>query len=63
MWTRIVREAGQYAAERLIERTERIRSGDFEACESTAYINDNIDKAAEIMEGVLGSLGYAKLAD
>ncbi|MDR2607284.1 MAG: class II fructose-bisphosphate aldolase [Treponema sp.] len=63
MWTRIVREAGQYAAKRLVERIEQIRSGDFEACEAMAYTNDNIEKAAEIMEGVLGSLGYAKLAD
>jgi fructose/tagatose bisphosphate aldolase len=63
MWTRIVREAGQYAAQRLVERAERIRAGDFEACESMAYTNDNIDKAVEIMEGVLDSLGYAKLAD
>jgi fructose/tagatose bisphosphate aldolase len=62
MWTRIVREAGQYAAERLAGHLDRIRSGDFEVCESMAYINDNIDKAAEIMEGVLDSLGYSKLA-
>ncbi|MDR2184773.1 MAG: class II fructose-bisphosphate aldolase [Treponema sp.] len=63
MWTRIVREAGQYAAQRLAERLDRISAGDFEACESMNYINDSIDKAAEIMEGVLDSLGYGKLAE
>jgi fructose-bisphosphate aldolase class II len=63
MWTRIAREAGQYAAKCLTDRMEQIRAGDFEACESMAYINDNIDKAAEIMEGIMDLLGYAKLAD
>jgi fructose/tagatose bisphosphate aldolase len=62
MWTRIVRESGQYAAKRLMERADRMAANDFEACEATAYINDNIDKAAEIMEGILEQLGYAFLA-
>ena len=62
MWTRIVRESGQYAAERLIERREIIEQGDFEAAEATAYINDNISEAARIMELIMGGLGYANLA-
>lgn len=62
MWTRIVREAGQYAAERLYERMDKVRSGDFESTEATDYINDNIAKAAQIMENTMGLLGYANLA-
>ncbi|MDR1929664.1 MAG: class II fructose-bisphosphate aldolase [Treponema sp.] len=62
MWTRIVRESGQYAARRLNERRDRMAANDFEACEAAAYINDNIDKAAEIMEGIMEQLGYARLA-
>ena len=61
MWTRIVREAGQYAAERLIERYPQIRGNNFEASESKQYIDDNIDKAVEIIMQVLESIGYDKL--
>jgi len=61
MWTRIVRESGQYAAAKLIERKELIERGDFEATEATAYINDNITEAARVMEYVMGGLGYANL--
>jgi fructose/tagatose bisphosphate aldolase len=49
MWTRIAREAGQYAAKRLFNRSDAIKEGDFNATESMQYIYDNIDKAAEIM--------------
>jgi fructose/tagatose bisphosphate aldolase len=62
MWTRIVREAGQYAAERLFERREAIGQGDFEAAEAMAYINDNIFESARVMEEIMGGLGYANLA-
>ena len=62
MWTRIAREAGQEAAERVLERLDRIRMGDFEACESKQYLYDSIDKAAEIMVGIMELLGYSKLA-
>jgi fructose/tagatose bisphosphate aldolase len=62
MWTRIVRESGRYAAERLEARRGLIAKGDFEATEATAYINDNIDEAARIMKNIMGQLGYAKLA-
>jgi fructose-bisphosphate aldolase class II len=63
MWTRIVRESGRYAAKRLQERYDRILSGDFEACESMAYINDNMDEAVRIMKGVLEQLNYGALAE
>ena len=62
MWTRIVREAGQYAAGRLSGRMALIEAGDFEAAEATAYINDNIHEAARVMEAIMGGLGYANLA-
>lgn len=63
MWTRIVREAGQYAAKRLCARMDAIDSNDFEACESRQYIEDNIDKAEAIMYDVMASLNYGALAD
>jgi fructose/tagatose bisphosphate aldolase len=62
MWTRIVRESGQYAAEKLAARMSRIAEGDFEAAESMAYINDNVYEAARVMELVMGGLGYANFA-
>jgi fructose/tagatose bisphosphate aldolase len=62
MWTRIAREAGQYAAERLMERYPDVEKGIFEACESRQYLYDMTEKAAEIMENMLGVLGYANLS-
>ncbi len=62
MWTRIAREAGQYAADRIFERADDIAKGDFESCESMRYIYDSIEKAAEIMEEIFDVLGYYKLA-
>ena len=62
MWTRIAKESGQYAAEKLLERMPKIKGGDFEAAESRQYIYDSIEKAAEIMEGILEVLGYKNLA-
>lgn len=61
MWTRIVREAGQHAAIQLIERQEAIRKGDFEASESHRYLEDSIEKAAEIMYDVMETIGYTRL--
>jgi fructose/tagatose bisphosphate aldolase len=52
MWTRIVRESGQYAAKRLIERYAKIEANDFEATEAMAYINDNIDEARASWKGL-----------
>ena len=62
MWTRIVREAGLYAAEKMSQRADSIRKMDFEAIESHQYLMDNINKAAEIMENTLEILNYANLA-
>ncbi len=62
MWTRIAREAGQYAAEKLTERIDKVRDGDFESVESRQYIYDSIEQAAAIMEEVLGLLGYMNLS-
>jgi fructose/tagatose bisphosphate aldolase len=63
MGTRIVRESGQYAAARLDERRDRIAANDFEATEATAFINDNIDEAARVMESIMGQLGYTNLVE
>jgi len=62
MWTRIAREAGQYAAKRLMERYGDIEKGIFEACEGRQYLCDMTEKAADIMEHILGVLGYANLS-
>jgi fructose/tagatose bisphosphate aldolase len=63
MWTRIARESGQYAARRLIDRGGPIEKGDFEATESRQYLDDSVDRAADIMERILDVLGYADLAE
>jgi len=62
MWTRIVRESGQYAAKNLVERYEKICANDFESCEARQYIDDNIDEAARIMYEVMGLLNYSALS-
>jgi fructose/tagatose bisphosphate aldolase len=59
MWTRIAREAGQYAAERLMERMDDVRAGAFDAAEANMYIRDNVDKAADIMCEMMELFGYA----
>lgn len=61
MWTRIARDAGQYAADRLFARARGIYTGDFEAAESKQYLYDSIDEADRIMEETLGLLGYKNL--
>ncbi len=61
MWTRIAREAGQYAANRVMERIGGIKNGDFEDAESRQYLYDSVEKAAEVMEEILDVLGYSKL--
>lgn len=63
MWTRIAREAGQYAANKLIDRAKKISNGDFEAIESKQYLYDSIEKASDIMEETLEVLGYGNLGD
>jgi fructose/tagatose bisphosphate aldolase len=62
MWTRIVREAGQFAGLRLVERADAVRAGNFEATESRQYLDDSIEAAAQIMIDVMDSIGYARLA-
>jgi fructose/tagatose bisphosphate aldolase len=61
LWTKVAREAGQYAAEQLASRLDRIRAGDFEACESRQYLDDSIEHAADSFEKFLGLFGYANL--
>lgn len=63
MWTRIAREAGQYAANRLTKRKDQINKGDFNACEAKSYIDDCTLKAAEIMEEILDMIGNHKLSN
>ncbi len=63
MWTRIAREAGQAAAEKLVARIDAIRQNEFEAAESRAYIHDSIEKAASVMEGALDLFGYASFGN
>jgi fructose/tagatose bisphosphate aldolase len=62
MWTRIVREAGQYAAAQLIARQDAIARGDFEATESHQYLEDSTQRAAAIMLEVMETIGYPRLA-
>jgi len=62
MWTRIVREAGQYAASNIVDRYEDIKKGNFEAADSRQYIYDSIEKAANIMEEIMDVIGYGNLA-
>lgn len=61
MWTRIVREAGQHAARRLIARAAAIEAGDFEATESRQYLDDSIEAAADVMVEVMETIGYPRL--
>ena len=58
MWTRIAREAGQFAAHNLVNRMVKIDAGDFNSAEANAYINDNISKAADIMFEMMELFGY-----
>jgi fructose/tagatose bisphosphate aldolase len=62
MWTRIVREAGQYAARQLIARQNAIEAGDFEATESHQYLIDSTEQAAQIMVEVMELIGYPHLS-
>jgi fructose/tagatose bisphosphate aldolase len=62
IWTRIVREAGQAAANHLLERREAIAAGDFEATESRQYLHDSTEAAASIMVEVMEAIGYPRLS-
>ena len=61
MWTRIAREAGLYAYNRMVDRDERIRKNDFNAIEGNQYLRDSTEKAALIMEEIMLLLGYNNL--
>ena len=62
MWTRIAREAGQYAAQQLIARQSAIEAGDFEATESHQYLINSTERAAQIMVEVMELIGYPNLS-
>lgn len=59
LWTRIAREAGQFAAQGVHERRSQIQAGEFDAADSRAYLMDSIERAAALMEETLIGLGYA----
>ena len=61
MWTRIARDAGLYAIKQLNNRQEQIRMNNFNAIESHQYLMDSTEKAAQIMEEIMLSLGYDHL--
>ena len=62
IWSKIARQAGQYAARKIVERIRKIEEGDFESTESRQYIFDSIINAEETMENMLGAIGYQRLA-
>jgi fructose/tagatose bisphosphate aldolase len=61
MWTRIARDAGLYAIERLKSREDEIKKNNFNAIESHQYLMDSIEKAASVMVTIMESLGYGNL--
>ncbi len=62
MWTRIIWEAGQYAAAQLMTRMESTgKKNVFNDIDPQTYINHCTEKAAEIMEYVLDLLNYNRL--
>ncbi len=61
MWTRIVREAGQFAASNIVNKYDKIKMGNFEQSDSKQYIYDSIEKAADIMEEIMDIIGYGRL--
>lgn len=63
MWTRIAREAGQYAAENTVNNIKEIRNGDFNSAEANRFICDNIERASDIMVEMMELFGYANWKD
>lgn len=59
MWTRIAREAGQYAADRTAAMMDKVHSGDFDAADSRRYLRDCTEKATDIMVEMMELFGYA----
>lgn len=62
MWTRIAREAGLYAYNKMVERADKISRNDFNSIEPNRYLRDATEKAASIMEEIMLLLGYKNLA-
>ena len=62
-WTRIVREAGQFAAEELGKNIGSIRAGEFELADPRAFIRNAADKAARVMEELMEIIGYTQFAE
>ena len=63
MWTRIAREAGQYAAENIAKNIDKIRAGSFEFAESNLYMRSSVERASEIMYRTLELLQYKNLGN
>lgn len=61
MWTRIVREAGIYAGEKIASRKADMEKGMFDACDPQTYLNDVLEKAVDIMEEHLAYFNYGNL--
>lgn len=59
MWTRIAREAGQYAAAQAMDRMDLMKTGNFDAADSRLYLRQCAEKAADIMEEMMELFGYA----
>jgi len=59
MWTRIAREAGQYAAAQAMERMELMKTGNFDAADSRQYLRHCAEKATDIMVEMMELFGYA----
>jgi fructose/tagatose bisphosphate aldolase len=62
MWTRIARDSGLYAIDQLNKREQKISMNNFNAIESHQYLMDSTEKAAQIMEEIMLSLGYDHLS-
>jgi fructose/tagatose bisphosphate aldolase len=62
-WTRIVREAGQFAAEELLATIGSVRAGEFEYADPRTFIRNATDKAARVMEELMEIIGYARFAE
>jgi len=62
MWTRIVREAGIYAAGKIGARAEDMKKGLFDASDPQTFLNDATEKAVDIMEEHLAYFNYGNLS-
>lgn len=58
MWTRIAREAGQFAAKNAVARMDQMEAGVFDAADSYRYIQDCTEYATDMMVELMESFGY-----